>query len=199
MSRYCAISVLSAALLGFSGFANADVKWWLIFGRGEEPNREFFYADASSVVEVPKQSGMKEFARALDVLLVHEVANGPEYVNYKFQYQCQSKLVRVISATAQMRSGTKVDAPLPPGWIPVAANWTERGYEFACHPENAEKNGMFPLPGPAFNVAQLADVTRTKIWKTTPADAIGSGPAVKERPSKSVIRDMQMMLGVPSQ
>ncbi|RMQ47641.1 hypothetical protein ALQ04_04070 [Pseudomonas cichorii] len=194
MNRQCTVWGLSAALLGISGVANADVEWWLIFGGGEQPNREMFYADASSVVELKKESGMKEFPKTVDVLQIHEAASGPEYVNYQFQFQCESKLMRVVIATAHMRSGTNVMAPAPPGWFPLRYNWTQQPYQFACHPENRTKNGMFNVNARGADVAQMCEITRRMIWKNPPVDS-----AVKERPSASVMRDIQTLLGAPGQ
>ncbi|MBX8474268.1 hypothetical protein K5D38_05705 [Pseudomonas cichorii] len=100
-------------------------------------------------------------------------------------------MLRIISATAHMRSGATVPASLSLGWIPVANKWTERGYQFVCHPEDAQKNGMFKISKPGLNVAQTVDVTRNMI------NAAGNESVVKERPAQSV-RDMQTLLGVPS-
>ncbi|MEA9608824.1 hypothetical protein QY702_20965 [Xanthomonas campestris pv. plantaginis] len=171
MKHQYAVWCLSIATLGLSGTANAAVEWWTMSSRGEQPKREVFYADLTSVVQLNKESGMTESPRALDVLQVQEATGSPEYINYRFQFQCASKLIRVISANAGMSSGADFVASVPSGWNPVRPHWTELAYQFACQPQARQQNGMVKLESNMLggfvgdlDVSQVAEKTRKAVW-----------------------------------
>lgn len=219
MKHQYAVWCLSIATLGMSGTANAAVEWWILLSRGKQPDREVFYADATSVVHVNKESGMTESARALDVLHVKEPAASPEIINYRLQFQCESKQMRVLSATAAMNSGANVRAPVPEGWMPVRPHWTERAYQFACQPQARQRNGMIKVEEATslrkqetdmlggfvgdLSADQVAERTRKAVWKIASTEndrTSGRGlypKQIQEIRKQQLMGDIQTLFAAP--
>lgn len=217
MKNQYAVWCLSIATLGISGTANAAVEWWIMSSRGEQPNREVFYADATSVVQVNRESGMNEAARALDVLQVKEAAASPEMINYRLQFQCESRQVRVLSATAAMNSGANVRVPVPAGWSPVQPHWTEHAYKFACQPQARQANGMIKVREATsvsrqetdmlggfvgdLSADQVAERTRKAVWKIASTEndrTRGLYPKqIREIRKQQLMGDIQTLFAAP--
>ncbi|BBP82651.1 hypothetical protein PHLH8_22930 [Pseudomonas sp. Pc102] len=169
--------------------------WWVIFGTGDQPNRDLFYADGASVTEVKMESGQAEPARSVTVVQIFETADAPDFVAYDLQFQCKKRLLKVNAVTAYNRSATASSLPAPQGWKPVPQSWVDRSYDFACKPDERESNAMMRLGNTTADV--LATVTRTKMWGITrpSANEENHGPNAVKNSSQGVLRDLDLLLG----
>lgn len=169
--------------------------WWVIFGSGDQPNRDLFYADGASVAELKTESGQAEPARSVTVVQIFETADAPDFVEYNLQFQCNKRLLKVNAVTAYNRSATASNLPAPKGWTPVPQSWIDRSYDFACKPQDRESNAMMRLGDTRADI--LANVTRTKMWGITRPStyAESEGPNAVKNSSKGVLRDLDILLG----
>ena len=109
------------ALLSLSAAPALATDWWMIFGTGDTPNRDLFFADAQSV----KATQQDPQNTQLTVVQVFESPNSPNYVSYTLELQCAQRQLRVNSATAYLRAGaTTVRRRLNAGCRCPRAGWS---------------------------------------------------------------------------
>lgn len=180
------------ALLSLSAAPAVATDWWMIFGTGDTPNRDLFFADAQSV----KATQQHPQNRQLTVVQVFESPNSPNYVSYALELQCPERQLRVNSATAYLRAGATTVLPAPKRWVPVPKSWLERGYDFACAPGKRKSNAMMPMGVGSIDNTQLVAITQQGLFNQLP----GNQPIrIESRKSSTedVMRDLNFLLGAP--
>ncbi|WP_044400260.1 hypothetical protein [Pseudomonas sp. FeS53a] len=189
------IGAATLALLAQTPQSALAADWWVIFGTGDSPERDMFYADALSVAEQRRGSGETEAPRSVGVVQVLESAEAPNFVHYSMQFQCRQRLVKFDGITAYMRSNTPSNLASPQGWKPVPQSWVDRAYTFACDAQNREGNAMLRIGNTTADV--LAQVTRTQIWGLTTPAAYDQAPGAVRNGTDGVMRDLDILLGNP--
>lgn len=182
----------SFALLSLNAAPALATDWWMIFGTGDTPNRDIFFADAQSVKPAKEHPQNK----LLNIMQVFENPNSPNYVSYTLELRCPERQLRVNSATAYLRAGATTVLPAPKGWIPVPKSWLERGYDFACAPDKRKSNAMSSMGLGSLENAQLVAITQQGLFKQLP----GNQPIRIESTKSStedVMRDLNFLLGAP--
>lgn len=182
----------SFALLSLSAAPALATDWWMIFGTGDTPNRDLFFADAQSVKAVKEQPGNT----LLNVMQVFESPNSPNYVSYTLGMRCPERQLRVNSATAYLRAGATTVLPAPKRWVPLPKSWLERGYDFACAPDKRKSNAMMPMGVGSIDNAQLVAITQQGLFNQLPGNQPIRIEATKSS-TADVMRDLNFLLGAP--
>lgn len=180
------------ALLSLSAAPALATDWWMIFGTGDTPNRDLFFADTQSV----KATQQDPQNTQLTVVQVFESPNSPNYVSYTLELQCAQRQLRVNSATAYLRAGATTVLPAPKRWVPVPKSWLEHGYDFACAPGKRKTNAMMPMGVGSIDNAQLVAITQQGLFNQLP----GNQPIrieSKKSSTEDVMRDLNFLLGAP--
>lgn len=182
----------SFALLSLNAAPALATDWWMIFGTGDTPNRDIFFADAQSVKPAKEHSQNK----LLNIMQVFENPNSPNYVSYTLELRCPERQLRVNSVTAHLRTSSRKVLPAPKRWVPVPRSWLERGYDFACAPEKRKLNGMTPLGGP-FEEMRLVDIAQLGLFTV---DQSKPRPRIKapETTTEDVMNELNALLDAPS-
>ena len=187
------LAYASFALFSLSAAPALATDWWMIFGTGDTPKRDIFFADAQSVKAAKEHPGNT----LLNVMQVFESPNAPSYVSYTLELRCSERQLRVNSATAVLRAGSTSVLPAPKSWVPVPKSWLERGYDFACAPGKRKANAMMPMGVGSIDNVQLVAITQQGLFKQLP----GNQPIrIESRKSSTedVMRDLNFLLGAPA-
>ena len=185
MSGRAAMLLLAGAATAAPGAMAGD--WWIVYGRGDKPQREMFLADAATLQDIPGQDA-KAPARGARFIQVFEGADQPDYLAYEFQVQCKPRQYRLASVVAHQRDGTELAVPLTGQ---PADQWTvlkkrsslqaEQHLRFVCDEARKRERNMMLQVGQA-----EPDRLLVGIWGTMWQD--GARPQVQRKSREELTR-----------
>ncbi len=174
-----------AAALAFLALAPCAhaADWWVIFGEGDTPNRQLYYADAASISQAPTAGDATEIVQRLQVMQMFESAAQPEYILFSFEIQCERQQMRIPLATVHLRDGSVSKLIEPMGWgQPVPGGMVARAFFFTCVPKSRDKKHSYMRIGEG-----EAESIVSAAWKSVWSD--GSKPSVQKKSAEQLSAD----------